>query len=115
MKAPASFDGFKPNILRTNVSFEANVAPHLIPDSLYVGKKQMSKLKGVVNAVMALKPGGFTSTPKAAATKPGKYQLHGTLFVIYIYMIFYTVMVHRTGLFVIGLILSPLRNPKASC
>ena len=70
LRAPASFDAFKPNILRTNVTFEANIAPHLIPDSLYVGKKQLSKLKGAVKSVMALKAAGaVASTPKITVTE----------------------------------------------
>ena len=70
LRAPASFDAFKPNILRTNVTFEANIAPHLIPDSLYVGKKQLSKLKGAVKSVMALKAAGAVgSTPKITVTE----------------------------------------------
>ena len=70
LRAPAGFDAFKPNILRTNVTFEANIAPHLIPDSLYVGKKQLSKLKGAVKSVIALKAAGaVASTPKITVTE----------------------------------------------
>lgn len=50
------------------MTFESNVAPHLIPDSLFVGKKQM-KLKNVVNAVTALKMGGLAKI--TSANTPG--------------------------------------------
>lgn len=39
LKEPSALKTFKPNLLAATTTFEANVAPHLIPNSLYVGQK----------------------------------------------------------------------------